>query len=82
MQRQTTEIAVMVSYPTLDCVTPPLNIHCIGFVRHSRAKRARLDTDNAMVAKVQSEYQYLQQDIASTSLSVETMAGRVVSEVR
>jgi hypothetical protein len=56
-------------------------LYLTAFDRHSRAKRARVEATNSMAVEAQSEYRYLQRGIASISRTIETVAGRVMSEV-
>ncbi|KAF9246508.1 P-loop containing nucleoside triphosphate hydrolase protein [Melanogaster broomeanus] len=51
-----------------------------GLDRYNRAKRARTETTNAMVADVQTDLRHLQRGIASSSRNVEGFTSRVVSE--
>ncbi|KAI6005931.1 P-loop containing nucleoside triphosphate hydrolase protein [Pisolithus albus] len=51
-----------------------------GLDRHNRAKRARVESMNAMVTDVQSELRHFQRGIASTSRNVDGFVTRVVSE--
>lgn len=52
-----------------------------GLDRHTRAKRARMETTNAMVADVQIDLRNVQRGLASSSRSVECFSSRVASEV-
>ncbi|THH33841.1 hypothetical protein EUX98_g250 [Antrodiella citrinella] len=51
-----------------------------GYDRLSRAKRARVDTTESLVAEAQSGYRYMQRGVASTSRNIESIATRVNSE--
>ncbi|KIK96808.1 hypothetical protein PAXRUDRAFT_825572 [Paxillus rubicundulus Ve08.2h10] len=51
-----------------------------GIDRHNRAKRARIETTNAMVTDVQTDLRHLQRGISSSSRNVEGFTSRVVSE--
>ncbi|EGN95950.1 hypothetical protein SERLA73DRAFT_170393 [Serpula lacrymans var. lacrymans S7.3] len=51
-----------------------------GLDRHKRAKRARIESTNAMATDVQSDMRHLQRGMASSSRNVEGFVGRVLSE--
>lgn len=70
----------MVSH-TKKCNVLVLNFPCLGFDNLSRAKRARLDSTEAMVTDAQSGYRYLQRGLGSTSRNMETTASQILAEV-
>ncbi|KAF9227911.1 kinesin-domain-containing protein [Gyrodon lividus] len=51
-----------------------------GLDRLKRAKKARIETTNAMVTDVQTDLRHLQRGIASSSRNVEGFTSRIVSE--
>ncbi|KAH7914713.1 P-loop containing nucleoside triphosphate hydrolase protein [Hygrophoropsis aurantiaca] len=51
-----------------------------GFDRHSRAKKARIESTNTLVNDVQSDLRHLQRGMASSSRNVEGFTGKILSE--